>query len=195
LHHNYKPKKEMKKLLTVLAFALSIASVFAAGSSKIKVSSDSTATFKVYYTNQDAQRVKVTIYNESGKKVFGEIIKNSNGFVRPYNMSELPAGNYTIEVADNQEVKSFEFAYNMQSDNNLTAFVNQYTNNKFLLGLGNGSNDAVTIKILNHKSEVVYTAEEVVANQFAQLFNIETVNGTITFQVLKGNKLIKEISF
>lgn len=186
----------MKKLLTVLAFALSIASVFAAGSSKIKVSSDSTATFKVYYTNQDAQKVKVTIYNESGKKVFGEIIQNSNGFVRPYNMSELPAGNYTIEVADKQEVKSFEFAYNTKSDdNNLTAFVNRYTNNKFLLGLGNGSNDAVTIQILNHKNEVVYTANEVVANQFAQLFNIETVNGTITFQVLKGDKLIKEISF
>lgn len=186
----------MKKLLTVVAFAVSIATVFAAGSSKINVSSDSTATFKVYYTNQDAQKVKVTIYNESGKKVFGETIKNSNGFVRPYNMSELPTGNYTIEVADSKEVKSFEFAYNIVSeDTNLTAFVNRYTNNKYLLGLGNGSNDTVTIKILNSKDEIVYTANEVVVNQFAQLFNIETVNGTITFQVIKGDKLIKEISF
>ncbi len=187
----------MKKSIVVLAFLAASLGAFASGVSKIKVATDSSATFKVYYTNTEAQKVTVNIFNKKGKKVFTEVIKNEKGFVRPYNMSELPAGVYSIQIIDNQEVKNFdvEFKANNNADSALSVFINNFGENKFFLGMGNGSNDKVTIRIINSNNEELYTADEVVVNQFAQLFNIASANKGVTFQIFKGDKLIKETSF
>lgn len=73
----------MKNLLVALALVANL-TAFGFERSKVKVTNDSTAIFKVYYTSPVSNKVRVNIYNEDGKKVFSEIIKNENGFVRPY---------------------------------------------------------------------------------------------------------------
>ena len=41
-------------------------------------------------TNND---VKIFIYDAKNGKVFSEILNNTSGFVRPYNLANLPIGN------------------------------------------------------------------------------------------------------
>ncbi|QSE96321.1 hypothetical protein [Fulvivirga lutea] len=186
----------MKNLLVALALIANI-TAFGSERSKVKVTNDSTAIFKVYYTSPVSNKVRVNIYNEDGKKVFSEIIKNENGFVRPYNMSNLPAGNYKFEIVDNEDVRAYEFAFNNAPANaeGLTVFVNKFSDNKFFLGLGNASNQEVTIKIMDENRNEVYSATENVVSQFSQLFNLEAVKSGVTFKVMSNGITVKEISF
>ena len=55
---------------------------------------------KVFYKGEQPGKVKVTIYNAHGRAVYNETMRNIEDFMRPYNFSYLPAGDYTIEVSD-----------------------------------------------------------------------------------------------
>ena len=96
-------------------------------------------------------------------------------------------------------MKTFEFVYanttSIKEEAGLTVFVNKFSDNKFFLGIGNAANEKVTIKIIDQNDKEIYTADELVANQFSQLFNFDVLITGITFKVYKNNKLIKELSF
>lgn len=71
---------------------------------------------KVFYKGEQTGKVKVNIYNEQGKLVFNEILRNTENFMRPYNFSFLPAGEYTIELLDAQGTRSQKVAYTVAED-------------------------------------------------------------------------------
>ena len=66
---------------------------------------------KVFYKGEQAGKVKVTIYNAQGRAVYNETLRNMEDFMRPYNFSFLPAGDYTIEVTDEKGKRSQEVKY------------------------------------------------------------------------------------
>ncbi len=189
----------MKKIMFVAALlTVMSAAVFATGENGVKVISDSSAVFKVYYSKPVAAKVKVTIFNAEGQKVFVESIKNENGFVRPYNMSSLPAGTYTFQIDDNTDVETFEFVYEEVKTEEEAVIANfvKMEEGKFFLGVSSAKNDKVQIDIYNDNDEVVYSAEEVVANQFGQLYNLQSVKSKgFTLIVTHNGKIVKETSF
>lgn len=189
-------KQEMKNVLLALALIANL-TAFASSHSKVKVSKDSSSVFKVYYSGSDSKKVRVNIYNENDEKVFSEIINNKNGFVRPYNLEDLPAGNYKFEIIDNEDARAYEFAYgNMPATNDeLYAFVNQFSDNRFFLGLANDTEGEYTIKIYDANNNEVYNSTELVKKQFSQLFNLETASSEITFKIFKNGKTVKEFTF
>jgi len=186
----------MKKLFAVVLFALVSATTFAAGEGDVKVTSDS-SVFKVYYTKPLQTKVNIKIVNEMGDVVFTEVIKKgTKGFVRPYNLSELPKGVYTCYVEDGLETSTFQFNYVEQSKgSNMMALVNKLDNERIFMALANEKKSDVTIKIYAGQ-DLIYTAQESVNKQFSQLFNLKDVKmNEVTFKVFEGNKLIKEASF
>ena len=48
-------------------------------------------------------RVKVVIWNEANRAVFTEVLRDDEPIRRPYNLSTLPAGQYTISVKGVQD--------------------------------------------------------------------------------------------
>ena len=186
----------MKNVLLALALVANLAA-FASSHSKVKVSKDSSSVFKVYYSGSDSKKVRVNIYNENNEEVFSEIINNKNGFVRPYNLSDMPAGNYKFEIVDNEDARSYEFTYgNMPTSNNeLYAFVNQFSENRFFLGLADKNEGEYTIKIYDANNNEVYNSTELVKKQFSQLFSLETASSEITFKIFKNEKVVKEFTF
>ena len=40
--------------------------------------------------------MKVTIFDKDNETVFSEEVKTRSGFVRPYNLSDLPEGDYYV---------------------------------------------------------------------------------------------------
>lgn len=188
----------MKKI-TLIAALLTVmsAALFAKEGKGIKILNDSSAVFKVYYSKPVASKVKVNIYNDKGDKVFAESIKNVNGFVRPYNMSALPSGTYTFEISDKTEVETFEFTYaeSEVEHASMTANIVRLDQGRFFLGVSSDKSDKVQIEVFNDKDELVYRAIEVVANQFGQLYNLQSVESNgFTITVRNNEEVIKEIT-
>ncbi|MEM6360144.1 MAG: T9SS type A sorting domain-containing protein [Bacteroidota bacterium] len=190
----------MRKLSLVALLLTVLSSAFASEKGDITVISDSSAVFRVYYSKPNVSKVKVSIYNESGQKVFGETIRNREGFVRPYNMKELPAGVYTFEIEDENETKRFEYTYADKSfrttGSSLIVSVKKLDADKFLLALGNAKNEEVKIEILNEKNELLYSAAELVENQFAQLYNLQSISSRkLTFKIFNKAGEVEEFIF
>lgn len=108
----------MKKILSVLVMLMVISSVAfarrmdnpvaAAGVAVMKNGS----TFKLFYKGAQHSDVKVSIVDARDHVVFSEVIKKVEGFMRPYNFSNLPEGNYTIEVSDKSGRYIEKISYN-----------------------------------------------------------------------------------
>lgn len=189
-------KQKMKNVLLALALLANL-TTFASSHSKVKVSKDSSSVFKVYYSGSDSKKVRVNIYNDSNEKVFSEIISNKNGFVRPYNLADLPTGNYKFEIIDNEDSRSYEFQYGskMEVKEEVYAFVNKLSDNRFFLGLANDTEGEYTIMIYDANENEVYNSTELVKKQFSQLFNLETASSEVTFKIFKNGKTVKEFTF
>src|SRR3954469_3051791 len=97
----------MKKI-AMLSFGVLFSTMLFAGvanenpssASKVNVKKENENTFVVTYKPVKATNVKVSIVNGSGNTIFSEMLKNTEGFMRPYNFSGLAEGIYTIEIAD-----------------------------------------------------------------------------------------------
>ncbi|UII23369.1 T9SS type A sorting domain-containing protein [Fulvivirga ligni] len=93
----------MKSMKLIAALLIVSSSAFATELDKttvnVKMSSDNDV-YTLYYRGEDAKKVSVEIISPAGKIVFSESIKANGSFKRPYNLSELPAGNYTLKVTD-----------------------------------------------------------------------------------------------
>jgi hypothetical protein len=101
----------MKKFNLLLAGVLFCTVVFAHGTIEPTASTsvavthvDGSSLYKVYYAAYMQGNVKVSIMDQSGKIVFNERVRKTDGFIRPYNFKNMQAGTYTIEV-DNGENK------------------------------------------------------------------------------------------
>lgn len=184
-----KTKLILATLLTVMSVA-----VFAANNSEVVY--DSTSTFKVYYTGKTPSKVKITIYNNEGSKVFSETIFNKDGFVRPYNMNDMESGTYTFEINDGNGIETYEFDYNFpKTEVALGMNVQKLTDNRYLFMLGTTEKANVVIKIANDKGDDVYDSKEYVKSQFAQVFNFKNVDSSkYTFSVYQNGSLIKSTS-
>jgi hypothetical protein len=111
----------MKKITLVFVFAFMAVSLVNAndvnpkspvGMSVLKYKN----IVKVFYRGEQTGKVKVNIYNEQGKLVFNEILRNTENFMRPYNFSFLPAGEYTIELSDTQGTHAQKVTYTVADD-------------------------------------------------------------------------------
>lgn len=88
----------MMSVFVMLAIVCGVSSS-ALGESKVAVLRNGEIV-RVIYKNTEPTGVQVTISDATGAKVFSEDLVSVNGFIRPYNFSEMPKGDYTICVTD-----------------------------------------------------------------------------------------------
>ncbi len=101
----------MKKTLSIFIVLLAISSAVSARrmdkpeEASTMAVTKSGSLVKLFYKGVKDCNVKVTITNSENQIVFEELIKQVDGFMRPYNFSELPEGDYTIKLVDHLERK------------------------------------------------------------------------------------------
>jgi hypothetical protein len=147
------------------------------------------ATVKLFYKGTEQTNVKVLILNDLNKIVFSEKIKNTDGFVRPYNFSSLPDGNYSIQLIDNAGSQIKEVSYTRErvaeSKSEKVMHVTQLdgSSNKFVLSVPNVGDDEITVTIYNEENAILYTAKENIVGNFAKIYNLKNYQGKVTFVV------------
>lgn len=145
------------------------------------VSSKGSEIVKVIYKGING-KVKLNIYDASSKLVFTESRNVQQGFILPLNFAGLSAGTYTVELVDASGVKSEKINYQpaKTAANVHVAKLNQ--DGKYLLSVEN-ANAVVTIRIFDANNNLIHTSDKQSTGSFAQVFNIQNVDGGYTFEV------------
>ncbi|GEM_PF-472005 len=147
---------------------------------------------KVFYKSEKAAKVKVTIYDGRNTKVFEEEVKTKSGFVRPYNLASLPAGNYRV-VLEDENGRSEKIISNIKEPVKVLAAIINSRNisNKCLVTLYSKGKSDVTVRLLDKdRNELAYESSEV-NGQASLLFNLENFNGALSVEVSDKTGVIK----
>ena len=140
---------------------------------------------KVIYKTNTPGTVTVTIMNDKRETIFTESIPNTASFSRPYNLSELRSGKYSIVVVDKEGKTEKELAYAIKKKVESTIDVIKIANatNKFLLSVENKEADQIQVRILDQDKKVIHEELLSVNGKFAIVYNLSRVTGTVTFEV------------
>jgi len=192
----------MKKINLLFVGVLFCSLVFAnetdkpiAPTSSVAVTNLSGSTlFKLYYTAYMESDVKVSIINQSGKLVFTEMLKRTDGFIRPYNFEGLEAGDYTIQI-ENEESKRLEKVhYSAGKIEKLINIVKLAEEGKYLLSVASKGADNVNVNIYNDSDELIHSQERFVNKEFAEVINLKGIN-SFTIEVTDSNGLLKKLKY
>lgn len=186
----------MKKLVVVFAALMIISRVALAGEVNAPKAFSSSVSLKgevvkIFYRSESSDRVKVTIYDAAAKVVFSEEIKNKSSFVRPYNLENLPYGEYTIVLEDRNGKTEEKVTYAKQSVNAQASIIKSKSGRKALVTVFSNGETEITYNVLDINDNVLYTQSQKVNGQAAKSFNLEKVKGAVTLQISDSNGLLK----
>lgn len=191
----------MKKTFSILMMLMIITSVVFARRMDNPMASTGVAVmkngsiFKLYYKGSQQSDVKISILNDGDRVVFSEVIRKVEGFVRPYNFSNLPQGNYTIAISDKTGEYTEKVNYTIGKVEKLANLVRVTgTNDKFLLTIPNKHADNITVKIFDETNNVIYDQTERIVNDFAKIYNLERFSGKFIFEITDSKGITKSIS-
>lgn len=168
---------------------------FAGGVDTPKASSTSVSMqgeiVKIFYRSEDSDKVKVTIYNTDSKAVFTEEIKKKSSFIRPYNLGNLPYGEYTIALEDKNGRTEEKVTYAKKAVEVQASILHKEKSRKATVALFSTGETEVTYTVLDMNDNVLYTKSETINGQAAQTFNLEKIEGAVTLQVSDSEGLLK----
>jgi hypothetical protein len=150
------------------------------------------STVKVLYKASELSDVKIFILNEHDQIVFTEKIKNTDGFSRPYNLSNLPQGNYKIKLLDNggTHVEHISHIIKPVKRSRVTYVARvKGSADSFILSVPNKGNDDISITIYNADDAILYSGKETITGDFAKIYKLKNYNGKIKFVVTDSKGL------
>jgi hypothetical protein len=156
-------------------------------------------TFKVIYKSESTGKVKLNIYNVSGKLILTESFSGTNGFIIPVNFSGLQPGEYTIELIDATGKKSEKItllAKEVKSMGNVHVSRLTAETGKFLLSVANTTPGArINVRIYDAQHNLIHSESKSVKGDYAQVYKVNTVSPSYTFEVSDSTGTTKTIRF
>jgi len=188
----------------MLALVLTVQTVMANGTeseedatANAKVVALSNGVYKLYYVDQIPQgKVVVTILDQAGELVQKDVIRNESAFVRPYNFSKQPAGNYTMVVDNGQKSFSTTLTFGVvNAAQDLKVAVEEAGDNRFKLVVKEANMTPVSVSLTNVEGEVIFT--ELISRQanFSKVYNLNRIlkGQQVTLKVTNGTVNIEKV--
>ena len=187
----------MKKLILSFIVALTVSVAMAndptsvTGTALVK----SGSIVKLFYKGETNATVKVSILNERGALVFTETLRNTDGFSRPYNFSDLQYGAYTVEV-DNGIRRNVEHVnYSAQGIVKFATVIKLKDENRYMLLVPNKSPEKLHITILDSNGNKVHSSVRSLSGDFGTILNVEELNGPFTVLVEDSTGSMKSFRY
>ncbi len=132
--------------------------------------------FRVTYRSSVECRVKVTITDAKGEVVFTEKVDSHGGITRPYNFSQLPKGDYSIQVEDLIGSYSEKLSY---QDKNWVTHVGKIKDeeNKYIVAIPSQGKQEVTVYVYDQFQELVFTYYLFNEGDFAKVYHLKGLEG------------------
>lgn len=179
-------------LVSTLAFANGTVEPTESASTSAVTNSNGSSVFKLYYKGEKKGLVKVSIQNEQGKIVFSESINSKNGFVRPYNFSELGVGAYTIFIEDAQGIQKQQVTYAAGKIEKYINLIKLDEEGKYLLSVKSKSSDRINVSVYDEFNKLIHSQDKMVKNDFAEVLNLKNIN-QFTIEISDSNGLLKSL--
>lgn len=164
------------------------------GSSVAVIKVEGSSLFKLLYKSEKTQTVKVSLFDEKGKAIFHETLKNKNGFVRPYNFSGVDEGLYTIQVQDENGTTVEKINYVSVKGEMLVDVKKLSEQDKYILRIASSGKENVTISVYDRDSKLLHSETQVVDKGFAQVYNMKDLE-SFTIEVTDRNGIVKSIHY
>lgn len=152
------------------------------------------STFRLLYKGATQSDVKVLILNDENQVVYTEKIKNTAGFARPYNFSNLPEGLYSIQIRDHAGVRTETVNYHNKREERAVHLLRLEGTGRYVLSVPNKGKDDLSITIFNDLNEVLYKSSENISGDFARIYNLGKQTGNFRFVVSDGKGSTKSIT-
>jgi hypothetical protein len=139
------------------------------------------STFKVVYHATGARTVTVRIYDVSKKIVFTEKIKNCSSFMRPYNFSSLPEGEYVIEVANGERTTIENVSYRLPAEPKVE--VSDVSNSAFRVDISSKELAPLSLKIYDASNNLLHKETISAAASTSRVYKLRNVAGKVLIEV------------
>jgi flagellar hook assembly protein FlgD len=151
--------------------------------------------FKVIYQGENSGKVKLNIYNAEGKLVMAETINKVSGFICPVNFAGLAFGEYAIELIDATGKRVEKINY--QPSNNIKNIHISKVKKQggFLLSVMSSGNEEINVRIYDNDNNLVHTESNAIKGNFAQLYRIEKLISSCTFEITDKAGNLKTVKF
>lgn len=195
----------MKTLFTfALAGTLTLSSLASFASDDLRADSDVKANFKKVNVllKEGVGEAKIAIFDHSGKKLHQKKVKvQDQDVVIPYNLSELPCGEFTVKIeSDSEEVEykvnTFERPAQMAASP-LTAYGKMTDHNTIELTVIGIVEEGVKVRIREEGSNTLIYSEDLnVKDAFKKDYALKGLEAQdVYFEVIDTRGQMKSIHF
>jgi hypothetical protein len=188
----------MKKILSILIVFTVLVSGVKANTEKptseagLAVMKSKTG-FRILYRADKKSDIRITIYNSDGAAIHKETLRNTDNFVRPYNLASMREGDYTIVVRDGAgaQVKKVNYSKSRSEIKAKLAPIPGEAN-KYVLSLAKTEGvTSVNVRILDDQGKIVYTTTEDATNDSAKVYDLSKVTRKFSVQLSADNGVSK----
>lgn len=191
----------MKKIFLIFVMLTIVSSVVFAGgidnpkaSSKMAIMQKDADHIQLFYKNSKQATVEVSIFDAENKLRFTEVIRRSSGFIRPYNLSSMEKGEYTVVVKDGTDQFSEKISTHVKEAALLSNVISMKKAGSYLLTLADDKAQNFTITVTDKDNNVLLKRTENLDKQFSKIYTFpEKVEG-LKFLVTTNNDLSRLIS-
>jgi hypothetical protein len=180
----------MKKTFSIFVMLTIVSSVALAGgidnpkaSSKIAIMQKDADHIQLFYKNTKEATIEVSIYDAENKLLFTEIIRKSEGFIRPYDLSSMKGAEYTVVVSDGTE----KFVEKINTNNRKTSLLSNVITMKkegsFLLTVADENAKSFTVRITDQNDKLLHEHKESLNKQYSKIYNFASKVEGIKFQI------------
>jgi hypothetical protein len=136
--------------------------------------------FNLIYEGPRKMTVSVEITDEAGNKIFSEKIIANEGFIRPYNLSQLPKGAYALSVRD-ETAEHTEVLDHRDKKWIVHVARLQTSEPKVMVAVPNQGLSELVIEFYDTYQNLVYSESENVNEGFARVYHLVDLDGVTIY--------------
>ena len=186
-----------KTLLFAALFLLVSVATFAEDNelgetSSFKIVPKANLKYDLYYVSESDAPVTVRIYDEAGRLITNDKIKNHRSFKKTYNFKDLASGNYKV-VVNNEEGKASQAVFHNPQKLKMQLIFTQVPNTKsFKLHVGEfNTAKPVKVNVYNADNELLFSEEINETASFSKVYNMNKIDeDMVRFTIINGQEMI-----
>lgn len=180
----------MKKTFSIFVMLTMVSSVALAGgidnpkaSSRMAIMQKDEDHIQLFYKSNKEATIEVSIYDADNKLTFTELIRKSDGFIRPYDLSAMQEGDYTVVVNDGSEKFVEKISVKNSKEILLSNVISMKKEGSFLLTVADKKAQHFTVTISDENDNVLYRKTESFDKQYSKIYNFPAKTNGLKFLV------------
>lgn len=151
--------------------------------SRIAIMQKDADHIQLFYKSNKEATIEVSIYDADSKLKFTEVIRKSDGFIRPYDLSGMKKGEYTVIVNDGTE--KFEEKINTaeRKSSLLSNVITMKRAGSFLLTVADDKAQSFTVTIIDKNENVLHKHVESLNKQYSKIYSFSGEVEGLKFQI------------